>query len=93
MKKKLVACDIVIAVISFLAGVLVTYCFYYQSGKDLKVETEELKRLNNLMLRAMENTGQVKLHRDASDKITGFVIELSGTVKGEASGAAELSTK
>lgn len=55
-------------------------------------ETTELKRLSNLMLRGMENAGQVKLHRDSKGQVTGFVIELLALAKGEASASADLST-
>lgn len=56
-------------------------------------ETMEIKRLNNLMLRAMEQAGQVKLNRDSTGKITGFVIELAGSMKSTASASGVLTTK
>jgi len=51
----------------------------------------EIKRLNNLMLRAMEHAGQVKLNRDSTGKITGFVIELAGSMKSNASASGLLT--
>ncbi|MBX3640847.1 MAG: hypothetical protein KF888_10145 [Nitrosomonas sp.] len=54
-------------------------------------ESMEIKRLNNLMLWAMENAGQVRLNRDSTGKITGFVIELAGSAKAETSASGELT--
>jgi len=54
-------------------------------------ESMEIKRLNNLMLRAMENAGQVRLNQDSTGKITGFVIELAGSAKAETSASGELT--
>ena len=60
-------------------------------SKNANEKSMEIKRLNNLMLRAMEHAGQVKLNYDSTGKITGFVIELAGSMKSNASASGVLS--
>ena len=54
--------------------------YYQKAGKELEVEANELKKLNTLMLRAMENAGLTKFNRDENGKITGMIIGISGNM-------------
>lgn len=63
----------------------------FQQSNTVNAEATEIKRLNNLMLRAMESAGQVKLQRDSEGKIIGFIIELTSSAKAGASASAELT--
>jgi hypothetical protein len=68
----------------FIGGIitwLVTNYYYIRAAQDLKSEASELKRLNILMLRGMENAGLVKLNRDKEGNIVGFTIELSASIR------------
>lgn len=62
-----------------------------QQSNAANAEATEIKRLNNLMLMAMENAGQVKLQRDSGGEILGFIIELTGSAKAGVSAGAELT--
>ena len=92
-------------IISFIGAFLVVIssvgAWYFGSKVDdeknrkiaeLNEKSIEIKRLNNLMLRAMEHAGHVKLNHDSTGKITGFVIELAGSMKSNASASGVLTT-
>ena len=67
--------------ISLLVGGVIT-CYvakhyYERASRDLRVEAEELRKLNDLILKNLEHAGLVKLSRDAQGNVTGFQITLS----------------
>jgi hypothetical protein len=72
------------------AGVtwLAAWLYYKKAGDKLKQEATELRRLTNLVLHGLEDAGLVKLKRDASGKIMGLIVELSGEVIGVGSMSA-----
>jgi hypothetical protein len=72
---------------------LVARCYYVRSSNELKSEASELRRLNILMLRGMEQEGWVKLNRDNEGNIKGFVVELSGSVEAVSSGHGKLTVE
>jgi hypothetical protein len=62
----------------FVGGLItwwVSWRYYRKAGKDLAIETASLRRLNEIILHAMEDAGMVKLNLDGSFKIIGRVIE------------------
>jgi len=69
-----------------LGGLITWLCskYYYQkASKELRKEAEELRRLNNLMLRGMELAGWVTLNKDEQGNIKGYKFILkaeSGTI-------------
>ena len=60
------------ALIGTIIGLVPSYWFYWKSGKDLEAEAAQLKRLNVIMLRGMEQAGWMKLARDGANNITGI---------------------
>ncbi len=75
--------EIFISLISLLAGAFVTWIvaryYYMRAGDELRQEASELRKLNSMILQALEKKGWVKLDRDASGKILGFVFEYAGS--------------
>lgn len=69
--------------LSILTGAIITwyvaYVYYKKAGGELEEEARELRKLNVLMLRALEHAGLAEFSRDTTDAITGLVITLSGT--------------
>ena len=65
--------------ISIVATWFFAWLYYRRAGNELQRETEELRRLTNLILRAMENAGFVKINRDASGRPLGFIFEAQVT--------------
>lgn len=67
---------------SVLIGALVTFItakiYYLKASKDLLNEAKELRRLNRLTLRAMEEAGLCQLNKDKDGNIRGLIISLSG---------------
>jgi hypothetical protein len=67
-------------------GALITWLvskhYYQKAGKELEIEASELKKLNTLMLRAMENAGLAEFNRDEHGNIKGMVINLSAKIVG-----------
>jgi Tfp pilus assembly protein PilW len=89
---------IVSTLIGILAGSIVTFLvsryYYAKATQDLIIESASLRKLNELMLRAMEQAGFAKFNRDPQGKITGMIISLSANIKGESrTSDAELSIK
>lgn len=74
-----------ITVISMFIGAVITLLaakYYYQkASKDLETEASELKKLNILMLKAMESAGLVKFNRDENGNIKGMIIDLSSNIE------------
>lgn len=70
--------------LSVLAGALVTFVaariYYQKASKDLFVEAVELRRLNNLTLRAMEDADLCELNTDEDGNVRGLKISLSGHI-------------
>ncbi len=61
-----------------ISGLVTGLLFYLLAGRRLQVEAQNLRRLNTLILHALEEAGQIQLNRDASDNIIGFTLQLSG---------------
>ena len=74
---------------------LVARHYYIQALKGLKKEAEELRNLNNLMLRAMKEAGLAEFTHDSQGKFKGLVLKLSGKIsaKSDASGKLTLLKK
>jgi hypothetical protein len=77
--------EIILTVFSMTIGALITWWvskhYYQKAGKELQTEASELKKLNTLMLRAMEKAGLAKFYRDEHGNLKGIVIELSTKIK------------
>jgi hypothetical protein len=67
-------------IIGILVTALVTWIFaswyYKRASEDLVKEAAELKNLNTLILRALENAGFAELNKDENGKPVGLVITL-----------------
>lgn len=72
--------SMILTIFSVIVGGLITWFaskyFYIKAGKELREEADELRRLNVLMLRALENAGLAHFHRDDENNITGLQISL-----------------
>ena len=83
--------------LSILVGALialfVSMLYYKQASKELIKETTELRRLNNLMLRGMEEAGWVELNKDERGNIKGYKLKLSGTVNAKSKVTGNLTVK
>jgi hypothetical protein len=62
-------------ILSIFIGALVTclvaHRYYKRAADELRQESSELRRLQDLMLSLMEQQGWATLHRDSSGKIVG----------------------
>lgn len=74
-------------IISMAIGALITWLvsryYYIKAGQELKIEATELKKLNTLMLRALEKAGLAKFNRDENGNIKGMIIELASKIEGK----------
>jgi len=72
--------EVVFSGIGVIIGGIITFFvakYYYQRAtKDLKKEAAELRKLNTLILRGMEEAGQVEWNKDSVGNIVGLVINL-----------------
>lgn len=79
--------ELIIGMVGVGCGSVITFFvswyFYRLSSKDLMRETKELCRLNNLVLKGLEEAGLVTYNRDKNGKISGMVIELAGKIIGQ----------
>jgi hypothetical protein len=67
------------ALISIIASWFFSRLFYKKAGDDLRNEAKELRRLNAMILRAMEIAGWVKINRDERGEPIGFIFELQAS--------------
>jgi hypothetical protein len=81
--RKQVSMDIIFSGIGVIIGGTITFLvarYYYQRAtKDLKKEATKLRELNTLILRGMEESGQVKWNKDNEGNIVGLVINFKAT--------------
>jgi hypothetical protein len=67
--------------------------YYKKAGDERRAEAQELQRFTNLILRAMENAGWVKVNRDGNGKPLGLIFDeqmnLTTTANLEAGGSAD----
>lgn len=66
---------------NILVGALITWFlaryYFKKAGNELKEEADKLRKLNILMLRALEEAGLAKFNRNENNEIIGLVINLS----------------
>jgi len=81
--------SLAIGILGIAVGALVTWIvadrYYKRASEDLVKEAAELKNLNILILRALENAGFVELTKDENGKPVGLVITLGSQVKAKTS--------
>lgn len=75
---KILQRDIVLSIVGVLIGWGISHLYYLQAQEDAKADAEERRRVDALILRGIESVGVIKYSRDASGKVIGVVIELSG---------------
>jgi hypothetical protein len=63
-----------------VTGTLTCWFFYWLSGKDLKREAEDLRKLNILIIRALKEAGLADANFDANGKPRGLVLKLRASV-------------
>lgn len=65
-----------------IAGIVISVGTYLLSNK----EARRIMQLNKIMIRGLEETGQVKFNKDANGEPIGVIVNLSG--KGSAIGTS-----
>jgi hypothetical protein len=74
-----------IPLVTFVGGILVSTFLYWLARRDSRREAKELRRLNVMMMNAMEAMGWVKWVRDEEGNPTGRVVGASLTIGGRSS--------
>ncbi|WP_372723157.1 hypothetical protein [Immundisolibacter sp.] len=78
--------DLIYALAGMAVAALVTWWiarrYYEKASGDLVAEAKELRRLNVLMLRALESAGITEFARDDEGNIKGMVHRSSGNLVG-----------
>ncbi len=59
-----------------MTGTLTCWVFYWLAGKDLKREASDLRKLNILTIRALEQVGLAEVHMDAQGNPVGLKYNL-----------------
>ncbi|WP_144063039.1 hypothetical protein [Litchfieldella anticariensis] len=76
--------EMLLAIIGLIVGSLVTWCaakhYYEKASNDLAKEANELKHLNTLMLRGLEESGMAEFSRDDEGNVKGMIIQSSGSL-------------
>lgn len=71
-----------IGVLGIAVGAFITWRvskhYYERAGRELRNESEALRGLVGMILRAMQNAGLAKIKRDEKGKMTLLVIDLKG---------------
>ena len=63
--------DVVLTLIGVAIGWAISHFYYVQSLADMKTDSVERKRIEELMLRGIESIGMIKYQRDSSGKRAG----------------------
>jgi hypothetical protein len=71
-----------IPLVQFIGGGLVSIALYWLARRDSRREAKELRRLNVMMMNAMEAMGWVKWVREEGDNPTGRTVQASVTIGG-----------
>lgn len=73
--------DIILAAVGVFIGASITWAladYYYEEASiELKAEAGKLRKLNNLMLRAMEKAKLATFSRDKNEQIIGFELQFN----------------
>jgi len=76
--------SVILGGISVIFGGIITWFvawhYYKREGEELRHEAKELRKLNSMILIALEKQGWVKLNQDQDGNITGFVFEYAGNI-------------
>lgn len=75
-----------------ITGFVTCLVFYVLSGRDLKKEADDLRKLNVLIIRAMENARIVAVNWDADGRPIGLIhrLDASGGITLSGSALAEV---
>lgn len=81
-------CDFIYTIVATLVGVIIggiitglfSKYYYTRASKDLNKEASQLIKLDNLILRSMEEAGLVEYTRDEQGNIKGLIIKVSGSI-------------
>lgn len=84
--------DVILAVASLFLGWLIAHGYYLRALADMQADAEERQRVNELVLRGIESVGTVKYARDASGKVTGVSVQLTGEARSTSRAEGELTT-
>jgi hypothetical protein len=71
-----------------VTGTATCWFFYRLSGQDLKREASDLRKLNVLIIRALENAGLVEINWDENHFPKGLVIRAEARTEINLSGSA-----
>ncbi len=91
LKRPSVPRDVLLTIVGAVIGLIVSHFYYLKSVSDMKADAEEQKRMNELILRGIENIGAVVYVRDGTGKVIGLRIQLRAAAEATASGSATLS--
>jgi hypothetical protein len=76
--------SIVIPLVSVLVGAFITWWvsryYYKRAGDELKIESGRIRKLINLIGRALEQFGPVEFKRDDKGEISSIYVDLKGTI-------------
>jgi hypothetical protein len=75
--------DILLTVIGLVVGWGISHFYYAKSIKDMRLDVEERKRVEQLLLRGVESIGTIKYNRDSAGKITGIIIDLKAKIEAQ----------
>jgi hypothetical protein len=74
-----------LTILSILMGMLIAAVtarkYYQKTSEDLKKEAKQLRHLNELMLRAMENSELAKFSKDKNGNIKGLLINIKSSIR------------
>jgi hypothetical protein len=79
------AFNIILTIIGLIVGWGIAHFYYAKSIKDLKAESEQRRRVEQLILRGIESVGTIKYNRDAAGNVSGVEILLKANVRATSS--------
>jgi hypothetical protein len=75
-----------------IGGAIVSWVFHFAAGRELKRQAGELRRLDHLVLRAIERGGLAEFGRRLDGTMSGIKEPISGTSHGTSHDTGTLTT-
>ena len=77
--------DVLLTLVGAALGLAISHLYYMKSTSDMRGDVEERKRIDELILRGIENVGSMNYIHDDSGKVIGVKIQLRGSGQAQAS--------
>lgn len=91
-KFKSIPRDVSLTILGGFAGWAISHFYYLRALEDMRIDAGERARVENLILRGIEDVGNIKYSRDSSGKVLGVAIELRGHANAQSTASGKFGS-